>query len=119
VTAQRTLPTSIRAGNGPERRLEPVEEFTSKHLDQWACLSGVELDFIRPGKPNENPPNESFNGRLRQECLNENWSLSLKDAWDKIEAWRQDYNHDRPHGALKGLAPTQFAMSLRAQHVTG
>ena len=111
VTAQRGLPRSIRVDNGPE--------FTSKHLDQWAYLNGVELDFIRPGKPTENALIESFNGRLRQECLNENWFLSLKDARDKIEAWRQDYNHDRPHGALKGLAPTQFARSLQVQHVAG
>ena len=111
VAAERGLPRSIRVDNGPE--------FTSKHLDQWAYLNGVELDFIRPGKPTENALIESFNGRLRQECLNENWFLSLNDAREKIESWRQDYNHDRPHRALKGLAPTQFARSLQVQHVAG
>ena len=78
VAASRGLPTSIRVDNGTE--------FTSKRLDQWAYLNGVELDFIRPGKPTENAFIESFNGRLRQECLNECWFLSLEDARLKIEA---------------------------------
>ena len=72
--------------NGPERCPEPVEGFTSRRLDQWAYLNGVELDLIRPGKPVKNALIESFNGRLRQECLNENWLLSLEDARDKIDA---------------------------------
>ena len=83
------LPKSIRVDNGPE--------FTSKCLDQWAYLNGVALDFSRPGKPTDNAFIESFNGRLRQECLNENWFLSLEDASEKVESWRRHYNGERPH----------------------
>ena len=77
------IPKSIRVDNGPE--------FTSKILDQWAYLNGVELDFIRPGKPTDNALIEAFNGRFRQECLNESWFLSLEDAKEKVEEWRQHY----------------------------
>ena len=83
-------------------------------LDQWACANGVELDFTRPGKPTENAFIESFNGRLRQECLNENWFLSLADARDKVEAWRHAYNNERPPGALGQMAPAQFARATMA-----
>jgi len=68
----------------------------------------VKLDFIRPGKPTENGYIESFNGRLRDECLNVNQFLSLADAKRKIEAWRQDYNHHRPHGSLEHLTPAEY-----------
>jgi len=98
---ERGLPRTIRVDNGPE--------FTSKILDQWAYLNRVELDFIRPGKPMDNGLIEAFNGRLRQECLNESWFLSLEDARDKIESWRQEYNRERPHGALGNLAPLKYA----------
>ncbi len=84
-------------------------EFTSKALDQWAYMNGVELDFTRPGKPTDNAFIKSFNGRVRQECLNENWFLSLADAREKVEAWRQEYNNERPPGALDQMAPAQFA----------
>lgn len=94
-------PRTIRVDNG--------SEFISKRLDQWAYLNGVELDFSRPGKPTDNGLIEAFNGRLRQECLNENWFLSLEDARGKVEEWRLHYNKDRPHGALGNLAPMQFA----------
>ena len=107
VAASRGLPTSIRVDNGTE--------FTSKRLDQWAYLNGVELDFIRPGKPTENAFIESFNGRLRQECLNECWFLSLEDARERVEAWRYHYNHDRPHRAHGGLAPAEFVRSIEVQ----
>ena len=80
VAEERGLPEKIRLDNGPE--------FTSKMLDQWAYLNGVELDFIRPGKPTDNAFIESFNGRFRQECLNESWFLSLEDARGKVERWR-------------------------------
>ena len=70
-------------------------EFTSKALDQWAYAHGVQLDFSRPGKPTDNALIESFNGRLRAECLNENWFLSLEDAGEKIEAWRTDCDERR------------------------
>ncbi len=78
-------------------------------LDQWAYANGVELDFSRLGKPTDNAFIESFNGRVRQECLNENWFLSLEDARQKVENWRQEYNNERPHSALGQMAPAQFA----------
>ena len=101
VAAERELPEKIRVDNGPE--------FTSKLLDQWAYLNGVELDFIRPGKPTDNAIIESFNGRFRQECLIESGFLSLEDAREKVEEWRQHYNSQRPHGALGNIAPIEYA----------
>ena len=80
--------------------------WTSKRLDQWAYLNGVELDFSRPGKPTDNAMIEAFNARLREACLNESWFLSLEDAREKIEGWRGHYNGERPHGALGNLRPT-------------
>jgi putative transposase len=106
VGYERGLPKTIRVDNGTE--------FTSKALDQWAYLNGVELDFSRPGKPTDNAFIESFNGRVRQECLNENWFLSLEDARGKVESWRQEYNNERPHSALGQMAPTRFAMAQQA-----
>ena len=101
---ERVLPQTIRVDNGPE--------FISKRLDQWAYLNNVKLDFSRPGKPTDNGLIEAFNGRLRQECLNESWVLSLEDAKEKVEAWRQDYNTERPHGALGNLAPLDYALAV-------
>jgi putative transposase len=101
VVEEKGLPRSIRVDNGPE--------FTSKILDQWAYLNGVELDFIRPGKPTDNALIEAFNGRLRHECLNESWFLSLEDAREKVEEWRQHYNRERPHGSLGNVPPVEFA----------
>ena len=92
--------------NGPE--------FTSKGLDQWAYLNGVELDFGRPGKPTDNAMIEAFNARLRAECFNESWFLSLEDAREKIEEWRGYYNEERPHGALGNLALEAFALMTPA-----
>jgi putative transposase len=97
---ERSLPKTIRVDNGPE--------FISKVLDQWAYLNGVELDFSRPGKPTDNAFIEAFNGRLREECLNENWFLSLEDARDKVGTWREEYNRLRPHSALGNLSPEEF-----------
>ena len=99
---QRRLPRTIRVDNGPE--------FTSKRLDQWAYLNGVELDFSRPGKPTDNAFIESFNGRFRQGCLNENWFLSLEDAVEKVESWGNHFNGERPHSALGNLSPRGFAV---------
>ncbi len=101
VSLERGKPEKIRVDNGPE--------FASKRLDQWAYLHQVELDFSRPGKPTDNAFIEAFNGRLREECLNQSWFLSLEDAKDKVETWRQEYNRNRPHGALDNLAPEEFA----------
>jgi len=91
----------IRSDNGPE--------FAGNAMDAWAYERGVKLDFIRPGKPNENAFIESFNGRLREECLNDNQFLTLAEAQTIIEAWRKDYNEERPHGSLDGLTPKEFA----------
>ena len=97
----RGLPKVITMDNGPE--------FAGKALDEWAYRRGVKLNFIRPGKPIENAFAESFNGRLRDECLNENWFLSVQEARDIIEVWRKDYNEARPHSSLNGLTPSEFA----------
>jgi putative transposase len=105
VTAERGLPTTIRVDNGPE--------FVSKSLDWWAYFNGVKLDFSRPGKPTDNAFIESFNGKFRQECLNQHWFLSLEDAQDVIEAWREDYNQHRPHSALGDRSPVEFAIFSR------
>jgi putative transposase len=97
----RGLPGAIVVDNGPE--------FTGQALDAWAHLRGVKLLFIRPGKPVENAFIESFNGRLRDECLNQHWFLSLGDAQRTIESWRRSYNQARPHSGLGGLTPAEFA----------
>jgi putative transposase len=78
-------------------------------VDEWAHRNGVKLDFIRPGKPIENAYIESFNGRLRQECLEQHWFVSMEDAKEKIEAWRIDYNEHRPHTALGNQTPLEYA----------
>ena len=96
----RGLPEVITVDNGPE--------FAGKVLDEWAYRKGVKLSFIRPGKPGENAFAESFNSRLRDECLNDNWFLSIRHAREIIEAWRKDYNTVRPHSSLGGLAPQEF-----------
>ena len=96
----RGLPEVITVDNGPE--------FAGKALDEWAYRRGIKLSFIRPGKPVENAFAESFNGRVRDECLNTNWFLSLKHARDVIEEWRKDYNAVRPHSSLGGLTPEEF-----------
>ena len=95
--------------------LDNGPECTSKALDQWAYERGVELAFIRPGKPIENCFVESFNGRVRDECLNVHWFLSLDDARRRIEAWRHDYNQVRPHGSLGYLTPCEFARGAGLQ----
>jgi putative transposase len=87
-----TAPTKIRVDNGPE--------FISRALEQWAYMIKVTLDFSRPVKPTDNAFVESFNGRLRDECLNTHWFLSLDDARGKIEACRRDFNESRPHTSL-------------------
>lgn len=104
IIADRGKPQRIVCDNGPE--------FTSKALDAWANARGVELHFIRPGKPIENAYAESFNGRFRDECLNQNWFVSLGDARSKIAAWRTDYNEVRPHSSLGNLTPIEFRNRL-------
>jgi len=89
---QEIIPDRIQVDNG--------SEFISKALDKWAYENNVILDFSRPGKPTDNPFIESFNGSFRDECLNTNWFLSLEDAKEKIEQWREEYNKFRPHSSL-------------------
>jgi putative transposase len=101
------FPDSIVIDNG--------SEFTGKAMDQWAFENKIQLDFIRPGKPQENGFIESFNGKFRDECLNENWFLSLEDARRTIEDWRIDYNEQRPHTSLGNLTPKEFADQLTMQ----
>ena len=110
ITASRSCPKTIKVDNG--------SEFISKAMDRWAYMQGVELDFSRPGKPTDNAKIESFNGRLREECLNAHGFLSLEDARDKIEAWRKDYNQSRPHTALDWLTPAEFARRSGLQPAT-
>ena len=99
------LPKTIVVDNGPE--------FAGRTLDAWAYAIGVTLRFIRPGQPIENAYVESFNGKCRDECLNEHWFVSMADAQITIEAWRVDYNTVRPHSALGGTRPAQFALTSR------
>lgn len=98
--ADHGTPTTITVDHGTE--------FTSKALEAWAWDRGVQLDFIHPGKPMENGHIESFNGRLRDECLNVTQFLSLDHARNATEAWRQDYNQHRPHGSLDHLTPNEY-----------
>jgi putative transposase len=100
----RGLPRAIRTDQGPE--------FTGRALDQWAYRHGVQLKLIAPGKPTQNAFVESFNGRFRDECLNDHWFESLNAARAVIAAWRRDYNEQRPHSSLHYRTPAEFA----AQH---
>lgn len=107
VSLTRGLPDVITVDNGPE--------FISKALDIWAFDNNVKLHFIQPGKPTQNAYIGSFNGKFRDECLNEHVFVGLHDAQRKIEAWRLDYNTTRPHRSLKQLTPEEFAASFNQQ----
>jgi len=100
VACERDLPFAITVDHGTE--------FTSKILDEWCYFRGLKLDFIRPGKPTENGMIESFNGRLRDECLNVNEFATLDEVRTVLKAWRHDYNHCRPHGSLGNLTPSEY-----------
>jgi putative transposase len=102
----RGLPSSITVDNGPE--------FAGHVLDAWVYEHDVLLNFIRPGKPVDNAYIESFNGRFRDECLNEHWFQSMTHARNIIESWRIEYNTERPHSSLRNLTPVQFAASVGA-----
>lgn len=97
----RGFPKTIICDNGTE--------FVSKAMDQWAFRNGVELSFIQPGKPIQNAFIESFNGKLRATCLEENWFMDLQHARQVIENWRIEYNTDRPNKPLGKLTPSEFA----------
>jgi len=107
LVAERARPDAIKVDNG--------SEFAGKVINRWAYENGVELDFSRRGTPTDNAMVESFNGRLRQECLNEHWFLSLVDARGKIQAWRRFYNEERPHSALAWKTPAEFAREHGSQ----
>jgi len=89
-------------------RVDQGSEFVSRDLDLWAYQRGVTLDFSRPGKPTDNAFIESFNGKFRAECLNTHWFMSLDDARRKCEAWRRDYNEERPHSAIGNKTPIEL-----------
>lgn len=108
LVQDRGVPDRSQCDNG--------SEFISKVLDKWAYENGVTLDFSRPGKPMDNAMIESFNGSFRDECLNVNWFLSLEDAQEKIETWREEYNEFRPHSSLGDLTPRQFADKFGSIH---
>jgi putative transposase len=101
IAVERGLPEAIVLDNGPE--------FRGRAMAAWSEARGVRLEFIQPGKPAQNAYIESFNGRLRDECLNANWFTSLSDARRKVETWRLDYNQQRPHSSLDYLSPAEFA----------
>jgi len=107
VGAERGFPSDITVDNGTE--------FFSKAMDAWCHARGVRLDFIRPGRPTENGYIESFNGKLRDECLNAEIFLDLVDARRKLEAWRRDYNENRPHSSIRNLTPVEYANSVRVE----
>ena len=113
VAGERSYPKVIVCDNGPE--------FAGAALDQWADAHGVALQFIEPGKPVQNAFAESFNGKFRDECLNQSWFVSLADAQQTIEAWRVDYNVARPHSGLANRTPAEFTMTFsenRSPHLT-
>ncbi len=105
------LPKAIKVDNG--------SEFISKALDQWAHFNNVRLEFSRPGKPVDNAFIESFNGRVRQECLQQHWFLSIEEARQTIEDWRLDYNNERPHTSLDYQSPVEFVVKWEKEQMTG
>jgi putative transposase len=104
LVLSRGLPRVIRTDNG--------KEFCGKAMIEWSHARGVSLRLIEPGKPNQNAYVESFNGRLRDECLNEHWFTSLLQARTIIETWRREYNEERPKKALGGMTPSAYAKHL-------
>ena len=107
LVQDRGVPDRIQCDNG--------SEFISRVLDKWAYENGVIIDFSRPGKPMDNAIIESFNGSFRDECLNVNWFLSIEEAREKIETWREEYNEFRPHSSLENLTPRQFPEQFESQ----
>jgi putative transposase len=101
IAMERGYPAAIVSDNGPE--------FCSRVVDDWAHRHGVKLQFIRPGKPVDNAFIESFNGKCRDECLNEHLFLTIEQARIETQTWRLDYNRVRPHSALRNLTPEAYA----------
>ena len=110
LAMSRGLPKAIRTDNG--------KEFCGRAMLTWAHQRGVKLFLIEPGKPNQNAYIESFNGRFRDECLNEHWFTSLPHAKVVIESWRREYNEERPKKGLGGLTPSAYAEQLASKAVT-
>ena len=110
LATTRGLPKAIRTDNG--------KEFCSRAMLTWAHARGVQLFLIEPGKPNQNAYIESFNGRFRDECLNEHWFTSLRQAKAIIDTWRREYNEERPKKSLGGLTPAAYAKALAQKSVT-
>lgn len=108
---RRGKPEAIRCDNGPE--------FTSRHFVGWCAEQKIQLVHIQPGKPMQNGHVESFNGRLRAECLNATWFHNLMDARAKIRAWREEYNGERPHSSLGYRTPNEFAAVLESSVMNG
>jgi len=104
----RGYPAAVRTDNGPE--------FTSRAFIAWAQSHGVRHILIQPGRPMQNGYIESFNGKFRDECLNEHWFESLPQARSTIAAWRQDYNEVRPHSSLGRIPPAEFAQRHRSKN---
>lgn len=104
LIARRRMPKVITLDNGTE--------FTCRHFDAWAYRRGIRLDFIRPGRPMENAFIESFNGRLRDECLNTCWWVAIDEARRELENWRRDYNETRPHSSLADGVPAAYVAQL-------
>ena len=104
VAGERGLPAVLRTDN--------ALEFCGRAMLTWAHARGVTLRLIEPGKPNQNAYIESFNGRFRDECLNEHWFTSLAHAQAVIEAWRREYNEERPKKGLGGLTPAAYGIQL-------
>jgi putative transposase len=107
LKVMRGLPKIIVMDNGAE--------FSGNDMDRWAHENQIQLHFIRPGKPVENAYIESFNGRLRDECLNVNTFYSLEDAKNLIERWREDYNNWRPHSALGDRTPMEYIKEIETR----
>jgi putative transposase len=107
IIFERGRPESIRMDNG--------SELTSRHFLAWGLDRRISLDYIQPGKPVQNAYAESFNGKLRDECLNTNWWANLWEARRRIRLWREEYNNDRPHSSLGYLTPSQFADAFIAE----
>ena len=101
IAAKRGAPSGIQCDNG--------SEFSGRLTDMWAYQRSVKMMFSRPGKPTDKAFIESFNGSLRDECLNTHWFSSIEDAKVKLEAWRKDYNENRPHRSLNNLTPNEYA----------
>jgi putative transposase len=107
------LNQAVKRYGVPERiMVDNGSEFVSREVDLWAYANRVTLDFSRPGKPTDNAYIESFNGRFRQECLNEHWFLTLEDARQKIESWRRYYNEERPHSSLGYKSPLEYVLTV-------